>query len=335
MNSHSPRSENNAGRIPIPLAIGAWVVGATLVALVSQRAITAFIGERHAPTLASVRDSDLSGHPLNPSRKASSLDIAFNDSLRPETESEFALGYEPVAPAQASSEPRTAAPQENRGDDSALTWQEQKQLASNIDYEANRLLRMLAEKYDLTPAQQAQVFSIIARATPAAAQFAAATGDSLTTESLSVLAVSIKPENWTYESAADPVSAATDSTLLAQNEPAEAAPTRTRSKLTSSPDVLSDPLDEIEPQLAPFLDPDQLAAMDEEQVDRLYWWGEILIQISGEIDDDAAIAAAALGSGTGTSSSSDSSASSAAAGDSSAVPAAHQDGTLFDLIGQP
>ena len=328
MNSHPHRAENNAGRIPIPLAVGAWMVGAMLATLVSQKAIMAFLGEARPPTPATVRGFDLSGQPLNPSPKASAIDMAAADRLHPQTDPEFALGYEPVASDQASPAPSAAATRGNLGEDSALTWQQRQQLGSKVDYEANRLLRMLTEKYDLTPAQQTRVFPIIARATPAAVQFAAMTGDSLTAESLSALAVSIKPGDWTYESAADSLSAETDATLLANNDPGDSTPTRSPRKSTASPD----PLDEIEAQLAPFLDPDQLATMDPEQIDRFYWWGEILIQLSGEIDDDVAIAAAALGSGASASGASDSSGSAADTADSGSVPAAHQGGTLFELL---
>jgi hypothetical protein len=331
MNSHPHRPENNAGRISIPLHVGAWMAGAVLVTLLFQKAITAYTGDTRTPPQATVRGPNPSVHNFNQPRKAISLDIATADRLLPLADPKFPLWYEPEIPVQASPAPRTAATQENQVEVPSLTCQEQKQLGSKVDYEANRLLRMLTEKYDLTPAQQAQVFPIIARATPSAAQLAAATGNSLTEPSLSVLDISIKPTDRTYESAADSVSATTDSPLLAKNVSEDPAATRTPRKLAPS----SDPLDEIEAQLAPFLDPDQLATMDPDQIDRFYWWGEILIQVSGEIEDDAAIAAAALGSGAGTSSASDSSASSADAADSSVVPAAHQDGTLFDLIGLP
>jgi hypothetical protein len=205
--------------------------------------------------------------------------------------------------------------------------------ASLVSYEAGRRLRMLTDMYQLSPQQQALVFPVLARASQAYHPALEIEGEAATDAYLAAWAQSAPtgsdPDETTGAASGDaePDPDAALAMVKAKGPPPEDEPA------TESPDPLDDEavnaaiessLDVVEAQLAPFLDEEQLALMNEEQVDRLYWWGEILLQISAELDDETLPDAEDAGTapGTGTPGGSDQT------GDS--TPPAHQGGNLFD-----
>jgi hypothetical protein len=193
-------------------------------------------------------------------------------------------------------------------------------------------LQMLTAKYHLSESQQAQALPAIAGAlpsyTPARSIARASSADAVVPDATRA----------SLPSGSDPAGA--------QDQPAPSAPVSVADSVASSPSPSSPPvsgsddfeaalnasLDSMEARLAPYLDSGQLALMNEEQVDRYYWWGEILLQISGDIDADAAVTAAAATSTPVTP------ATPATTGTTQQVsgdvaPAEHQVGNLFDLLG--
>lgn len=206
-----------------------------------------------------------------------------------------------------------------------------KLLQARANFEANRRLQMLTRKYQLTREQQALMWPVLVRAAPASARLwavpaapgsaglAAApaeepSGDSLAAEST---AADSSPEQVARLAAGD---------QDPDDSSGEAG--RTTNKAKAGQDAgdlqaaLDASLDMLEPELAPFLDAKQLAMMNEEEIDRYYWWGEVLLRLSGEDAADA-VASAADSAGSGV----------AAEAVSDVEPAAHQGGNLFDILG--
>lgn len=185
---------------------------------------------------------------------------------------------------------------------------------------ALRRLQRLHAKYHLAPAQLAKIYPAVAKAT-------GSTGSSLAQEAAAVSTSApdaAEDESGFAEILAEAVGQ-TASTATASpgkssaKDPAMVAEDPFETALNAS-------LDALEDQLAALLTPEQLAILDEEQIDRYYWWGEILIQLAGAADEEAAIIAIALQptspATTGSS-----------ASDPNAVPTDHLGGNLFDLPG--
>ena len=180
-----------------------------------------------------------------------------------------------------------------------LAEEKLKLMGAQAGQEATRRLQMLTRKYNLSTEQQELVFPVVARASPAYGQMSSLAGESLADAYVD------QPDSF-------PLPEVPTSTDLAQTGPTESGPTGQATKppvkTKAFPKPADDetppivPLDDLEPQLAPFLNPDQLAKMDEEQIDRYYWWGEILLQLNGDIEADAARRFRGAGFSTGTSS---------------------------------
>lgn len=208
--------------------------------------------------------------------------------------------------------------------------------AAQVAYEAGRRLEMLAEKYDLTEDQQALVFPVIARASPAYVPALPIKDSSLSDayllarRSSAPVAASAADLPWTTLSDDSASGARLGVVGQAMASGAPRAPAGVDDAAFEV--ALNASQDALEARIAPFLNSAQLAQLTEEELDRYYWWGEILLQLSGEADPIAAATASATVStgqpGTG---------DPAAEGDEeAAVPVAHQGGNLLDLLeGQP
>jgi hypothetical protein len=332
MTLHFKQPENGKRRFKTLLAVGAF--GAEVFILAGAVRWTLTTGNNGRWALA-MTASDVSTRQGSPSMKSCSAPLdewSAPDVLAPPD----AFSLAPEIPARQTAAAFRSKPENERTLEQTRAQDQKKQLGARIDYGANRLLQMLTRKYDLSNQQQALVFPVIARALPAYGHLPPSAGEALTDADLAALGISPKP--------VDPATGESDyvdpgATLLAKNEPAESetmattAKTRTSSSADDFDAALALSLDSLEAQLVQFLDSDQLALMNEEQIDRFYWWGEILLQISGDIKTDAALVTAALGSDSSaaTGSTLPVESGSAAIG-SDSVPAAHQDGSLLDLL---
>ncbi len=232
--------------------------------------------------------------------------------------------------------------------EAAASLRQRQILGARVNSEANRILRRVARKYRLTSDQQAQVFPAIANAVPASAGLAKNMNGSVQETQFAALGIAPEIADW---SVAD--SANEDSDVFAAASPTDpdalttdSAPTSTagtatpaKAKVSFADDdgfetALQASLEAIEEQLAPFLNNEQLATMNAEQIDRYYWWGEILIRLDGDLELEAAILAAALQPTASASSGTVATSESETAGSSAeANPAAHLGGNLFDLLG--
>ena len=206
---------------------------------------------------------------------------------------------------------------------------ELKLLGAQVGREATRRLQRLSQKYNLSKEQQALVFPVIARASPAYGQLSSLAGETLAD------AYVVQPVSFPLPEALD-ASEASGSGDLTQNgqtdsgTTSESDATASEAMATSGVDDFEEALhlslEALESQLAPFLNSEQLALMDEEQVDRFYWWGEILLQLNGDNEADAQSVSGALESATA------SSVEPTAGAGFDAVSAAHQGGNLLDLL---
>jgi hypothetical protein len=209
-----------------------------------------------------------------------------------------------------------------------------------VSREANHLLQVMVRKYQLTPAQQQAVFPVIARAAPSYPRLAGLEGQDLSDYQLTSLGIVPQPVGTGSEEVAEDRDATQEATAgeTATDDPAvsetpaarTASPTRAKAG-SSTPSSSTDSnisLDELEYQLAPFLNPAQLAQMTPEQIDRYYWWGEILLQLSGD-ETNAAAAVSASSSGTATGDSADGSVPTGTGSE----PTAYQGGRLFEMLG--
>lgn len=196
--------------------------------------------------------------------------------------------------------------------------------AAQVSYEADRRLAMLTDRYQLTEEQQALVFPVIARTSQAYHPALAIQGEGATDAYLAALPPTAQTDALVAEPATPvPTVDSPSQDTPASSEvsgPAPAPPAATDSETTgvdnsmpetNAPEVpaaldlepgfeeeynaaLESSLEMLEEQMAPFLDADQLAAMTEDQIDRYYWWGEILLQIDGDAAADAVDAPVAV-----------------------------------------
>lgn len=254
---------------------------------------------------------------------------------------------------------------------SAPTLAELNARAEQVTYEADRRLALLTAMYKLTPAQQALVYPIVARASQAYDPALSIDGEAATDAYLDAINPSASASAGASDASAyagtpvasssgadAPASSAAVSAEYARRRTGVpmvvAAPTTAGNSGATAPTAsdasspvdggtaasvpatastssdgydaaLASSLETVEAELSPFLDNDQLATMSDEQVDRYYWWAEILGNLSGTTTDPAAseTAAATTQPEDGT--------SSTAEGDTG-EPSAYQGGNLLDLL---
>lgn len=254
---------------------------------------------------------------------------------------------------------------------SAPTLAELEARAEQVTYEANRRLAMLTATYKLTPAQQALVYPLLARASQAYDPALSIDGEAATDaylrsiDSTQPASAAGASESSAYagvpvESSSEPDSPASRAAAVAEYasrrtgasaavatsgmagdsgavvataDSAGATDGGTAAAVAPSsstaPDgydaALASSLDTVEAELTPFLDNDQLATMSDEQVDRYYWWAEILGNLSGTTTDPAASETAA------TTTQPEDGTSSTTEGDPE-EPSSYQGGNLLDLL---
>lgn len=209
--------------------------------------------------------------------------------------------------------------------------------SAHVSYEASRRLGMMAAKYSLTEDQKVLIFPVLARASPAYVATMPIENESLSDAYLLARRNS-QPRATEAPGATRPVEAT--------DEVTPAAPTLDQAEVRDVPQApegvdeiafeaaLRASQDAVEAQLAPFLDGAQRALMDEEELDRYYWWGEILLQLAGEADASAAVSTDPAAPATPGAADADSQVPEGGGG--AGVPAAHQGGNLLDLlIGPP
>lgn len=151
-----------------------------------------------------------------------------------------------------SSQDKTIAKQAYPARASYLSNEELTARAMEVEYEAQRHLDMLSEMYGLSAEQEDLVFPLLAMASESYNPQMKIAGAALTEEALAI----------------SPVDDSSKS-LETDNQPEKNGRAS---------------LEDLESQIAPFLDEEQLDALDEEQMDRYFWWAEILEQISTDID---------------------------------------------------
>jgi len=236
---------------------------------------------------------------------------------------EWALIYEPEIIEDAGSEQahavveqsiRFATSEDYRLSPGEPTMEELRVRAAQVEYEADRRLQMLSEKYQLTEEQEALAFPIIARASQAYHPALQIEGEAATEAYLDAVQSTLE----TPPSSAETLTPAahTPDDVPDEDVPLDEA---FQAAIDSS-------LDAVEEQLALFLDEEQLALLTEEQIDRYYWWGELLLVITGDLEsgDDSAAAAEEPDPEPENSSSPE-------PGEGT-QPVAHQGGNLFDLF---
>jgi len=240
--------------------------------------------------------------------------------------------------------------------------------AEQVTHEANRRLDLLTAMYKLTPTQQALVYPIVARASPAydsalsiegealtdayldavrpagasRAETSAYTGGSVDSAGVAADAAShaavvaiyasrragatanVAPSSAAVESSAATVAVAGTDADAAGVDAGGTAALSDSTETDGYDAALAASLETVEAELSPFLDNEQLATMSDEQVDRYYWWAEILGNLSGDGADESA------------SGSTDTSASpvesTPAATDGGTEPSEYQGGNLLDLL---
>lgn len=229
------------------------------------------------------------------------------------------------------------ATESGAADAAAANQQKRQILGARVNSEANRILSRVARKYRLSDEQQAQVFPTIASSVPAYDGLAENLNRDVPATELASLGIAPDIVDWSVAERADeaadsPATADTDAPETAATPTAgTATPSKARASLAGDDAyeaALKASMEAIEEQLASYLNNAQLRILSEEQADRYFWWGEILIQLKGDVADEAASADSTSGddsAGSGTSSGSET-------GDA-AVSADHQGGTLFDLLG--
>lgn len=248
--------------------------------------------------------------------------------------------YEEAPSMEKAQEEIHAAPMPALSDESseaAASLHQRQILCAQVNSEANRVLRRVARKYRLTEEQQSQVFPAIASSMPAYADLAENMNGSVQKTDYASLGIAPEIVDGADANSAndEPDASFSADTVVPKTAVPSAADTPTaasKAKATSAGDdgyaaALQMFMESIEAQLAPFLNNAQLAAMNEEQIDRYYWWGEILIQLDGDIAPEAASAGTVAG---------DASTASEAVAETEAADAAvsadHQAGTLFDWL---
>lgn len=241
--------------------------------------------------------------------------------------------------------------------------------AEQVTYEANHRLDLLKAMYKLTATQQALIYPVLARASPAYDSALAIEGEAVTDAYLSA----IRPAGASSAGA----SASSASRGVAANSAGVADATASRAAVvagyvsrrpdatasvapsraigdrdaavvagpvadtadadtggsaaviaSTAPDAydaaLASSLATVEADISPFLDNEQLATMSDEQVDRYYWWAEILGNLSGDGADETASGA--------TDASTSPADSTPAATDGGTEPTEYQGGNLLDLL---
>jgi hypothetical protein len=310
MTLHPKQTEQDKWRFMALLAAVVFGAGAILLTFAVQSETT----PRNKVILLSPMSG--SGAPFRPgstpiqARAEQLEEPVAADSLAFQQELPSTLFYPPVISDRPDDSSTLGNLENDASPGQTVPEAELKLLGAQAGQEATRRLQMLTRKYDLSKEQQALVFPVVARASPAYGQMSSLAGETLAD------AYVAQPESFPLLETRD-FAEAPGSDDGAQNGQPEAEPTSqpkrspAKTKLTFGPD------DEEAPLITP-----------EEQIDQYYWWGEILRQLNGDIEADAEAVSAALGSSTGTAD------ETVAGSGSDAVPAAHQGGNLFDLLNE-
>ncbi len=185
----------------------------------------------------------------------------------------------------------------------ALDQAEIRALAARVAGQADYRLALVSGKYDLSPAQQGLAYPLIVRSTPA---YRAAVAEGTLVEEARAADAGVVLE----PAGAAEVADADDDFALA----------------------LDSSLEALEAELAAVLSPEQLAALSEDQLDRYYWWGEVLLRVQEQQEAELEeIVASALGTSTAPATTA-AAATAATEPAADVIPAAHQGGNLLDLL---
>jgi hypothetical protein len=197
----------------------------------------------------------------------------------------------------------------------ALSAEDRARPYEQVERETKHLIEMLTAKYALTPRQQTRALAMLARASNA---YHPSIGASIGAPSASAGTTALQLPSVASE--------------VAEQPPGEQGPTATEvpaAALTGVADASGEAvysLDDLEARIAPLLDDAQLTLVDEDQVDRYYWWSDVLDQIDDDLDAATAAGAALwLGSVEETT-------TVAATTPAATAPSAHQGGNLLQLI---
>jgi hypothetical protein len=259
------------------------------------------------PAMDSARRQPRTG-PFREARSAVSLAA---ETITPSPAQPLPMVYPPDVPSGPTASAAGMLPPSSP----TRSLDELKLLAGQVTYEANRRLQMLTDRYRLSEQQQALVFPVIARASCSYVPELPIEGEAATDAHLAAQESSERADSPTG-------TVRPDDPTSAEATASDGAPAG--SAIAS--------LDALESDLAPFLNSDQLALIEEEQLDRFYWWGEVLLKISDEIDADDLIAQALSGAPAAMEETPTAAAAEPADATPSAVPAAHQGGNLLDLL---